>query len=59
MEEKWKEGKGDKESVVEERERTIREIKTRLQHKEQLLHVSIERTAHALMKHAKQASDWM
>ncbi|KAM9435242.1 myomegalin isoform 3-T3 [Clarias gariepinus] len=38
MEEKWKEGKGDKESEVEERERTIREIKTRLQHKEQLLH---------------------
>ncbi|XP_060722828.1 myomegalin isoform X3 [Tachysurus vachellii] len=38
MEEKWKEGKGDKEREVEERERTIRELNTRLQHKERLLH---------------------
>ncbi|XP_053531723.1 myomegalin isoform X6 [Ictalurus punctatus] len=38
MEEKWKEGEGDKERDVEERERTIRELKTRLQHKEHLLH---------------------
>lgn len=40
MEEKQKEG--DKESEVEERERTVRELKTRLQHKERLLHVSEE-----------------
>ncbi|XP_053470779.1 myomegalin isoform X5 [Ictalurus furcatus] len=38
MEEKWKEGEGDKEREVEDRERTIRELKTRLQHKEHLLH---------------------
>ncbi|XP_047657569.1 myomegalin isoform X4 [Tachysurus fulvidraco] len=38
MEEKWKEGKGDKEREVEERERTIRELNARLQHKERLLH---------------------
>ncbi|MCJ8743519.1 hypothetical protein PDJAM_G00094890 [Pangasius djambal] len=38
MEEKWKEGERDKERAVEERERTIRELKTRLQHREHLLH---------------------
>ncbi|XP_060773421.1 myomegalin isoform X2 [Neoarius graeffei] len=38
MEEKWNEGERDKEREVEERERTIRELKTKLQHKERLLH---------------------
>ncbi|XP_046692936.1 myomegalin isoform X2 [Silurus meridionalis] len=38
MAEKLKEGKEDKERELEERERTIRELKTKLQHKEQLLH---------------------
>lgn len=42
MEEKWKEAEVDKEKEVEEKERTIRELKTRLQHKERLLHVSEE-----------------
>lgn len=46
MEEKWKEG--DKEREVEERERAIRELKARLQHKESVLHVSSEHTAHTL-----------
>ncbi|KAI5619970.1 myomegalin isoform X2, partial [Silurus asotus] len=38
MVEKLKEGKEDKERELEERERTIRELKTKLQHKERLLH---------------------
>lgn len=44
MEEKWNEGERDKEREEEERERTIRELKTKLQHKERLLHVSRKHT---------------
>ncbi|KAG7316780.1 hypothetical protein KOW79_020321 [Hemibagrus wyckioides] len=38
MEEKWREGEGEKEREMEDRERSIRELKARLQHKERLLH---------------------
>lgn len=37
MEEKWRDEGRQREEEVEEREKTIRELKTSLEHKEQLL----------------------